>query len=1174
MRLTKIKLAGFKSFVDPTVLHLSGNLSAVVGPNGCGKSNVIDAVRWVMGESSAKNLRGGAITDVIFNGSTGRKPVGQASVELLFDNSDGRLGGQYASYAEIAIKRIVTRDGQSKYYLNGQGCRRRDIKDVFLGTGLGPRSYAIIEQGMISRVIDAKPDDLRIFLEEAAGISKYKERRRETENRIKHTQENLDRLNDLRDELDKQMRHLERQSEAAKKYNEYKSELSTTEQQLAAMTYQRLNTDIQNLEQKIREASVALESQLAKVQHIKTAQEKAQIDQQQAHEVLNEAQKVYYGIGADIAKIEQSLQHHTERKASWLADKQDAEQSLAEAKQQSHLDQTRSEELKSALQQLQQDNQIAIDEANCSNKAENTAETALEDWRENHQALQQAAVKPGQQAESEKAKIAQLERQVQQTQTRHEKLITQQNSLVKVDNSDLDNFEDGIQAIQTDIASIETQLAAALEERKQVSEKMQALKPEMQSAQQALDANKGELSALQAFQANALGKNNEARTQWLVQQSLNDVPYCAEKLQVTTGWESAVEAVLGDWLQALGLNEAALKQVSSKLGDLSGEGLKMLAWNDSPTHLSKTPQRLTSVLQGSEHLPLSVFKHLEQVHLAEDLTQAQTLLSQLSDTESVITKTGIWLHRDWIMVKGSQDAADDSLMRREQAIKDLCQTIETQAEALESQQMALRDLEKHFQDCDDKKETLQQALHDKKSALTELTSERNVKRNQWEQYQARDAQIRQELQECVDTLNQVQAEIQQARQQLATLVEDMSAKHEALAASQDKKAALQESLQAARQKARADREKMHGLAMSIQTHQTQLEALNHNQTRLEQHIGQLSQKITHLDSQLERADEPVAELKESLESALAKRLESEQALNVARDQVAACDNQLSDLGRQLNVESQAVESVREKGESLKLNCQSFIVRRETVLEQLQSDPNSIDQIVANLPAEADEATWQSQIESLSAKIQRLGAINLAAIEEFETAKERKVYLDEQLADLTEALTTLENAIKKIDKETRAKFEETFNNVNNHFKVLFPQLFGGGQAHLEMTGDDLLDTGVTVMARPPGKKNSSIQLLSGGEKALTAISLVFSIFQLNPAPFCLLDEVDAPLDDSNVGRFCRLVQEMAQSVQFIFISHNKVAIEMAEQLHGVTMREPGVSRLVTVDIEEAKSLAQA
>lgn len=1174
MRLKKIKLAGFKSFVDPTTIQFVGNLSSVVGPNGCGKSNVIDAVRWVMGESNAKHLRGGALTDVIFSGSTSRKPVGQATVELLFDNAEGKLGGEYASYAEIAIKRQVTRDGQSKYFLNGQACRRRDVTDIFLGTGLGPRSYAIIEQGMISRVIEAKPDDLRIFLEEAAGISKYKERRRETENRIQHTQDNLARLNDLRDELAKQLRHLERQAEAAARYNELKQQHETVSLQVSAMAIQRLNTEIDTIEQQIREYNLLLESHYAKVQHLKTAQEKGQLDQTQAHHELNEVQKQYYATGAEIAKVEQALQHQAERKAQWIADKEDAIAAMAYAEQQRREDNAAFERLTAELIALRPQTEIAIQEESAARAAEVAAETALENWREEFNATQHNAALPGRQAESEKAKITQLEKQLQQNQERRDRLNAQKAQLQSVDASEIDIIDERIDKTQDQLDRISEQCDTQQMEKNRLVDVLQSLRPQIQRLQQSLHAKKGELTALQTLQSNALGKNSEARSDWLANHGLEQAAYLAEKLKVTSGWEVAVETVLGDCLGSLGISQTQLIDAASDIAALEGVGIHLMAWHDQSRVISADPRRLSSMISGCEHLPESLYNQIEQVYIAADLSEARALLETLGTHQSVITPEGFWLSADWLKVKASEAQQAASLLKREEVLKALIQAIDEEQALLEEQTVILAETEESLKSVEAQKESLQQEKSLQQQELSSLQSERRIKQNKLEEHRNRANQMEQDFQECETRMTEAQKEIQQSRLVLAEAVEQMSRCHERLAILTDQKSALQEASQAVRLKAREARDKSHEMSHAIQMHESQLQAIENNQSRSKQQMDQLTQKIEQLHQQLADYDEPVAALKMSLEATLEKRLQIEDVLHSARDTVAALDNQLRDIGTQINAATQAIEQDRAKGEQLKLSCQSLIVRRETVTEKLQGCSQSLEAILQSLPESADETVWQEELQHIEQKIQRLGAINLAAIQEFDDAKQRKEYLDAQLADLTEALTTLENAIKKIDKETRAKFQETFEKVNSSFKVLFPQLFGGGQAQLEMTGEDLLDTGITVMARPPGKKNTSIVLLSGGEKALTAVALVFAIFQLNPAPFCMLDEVDAPLDDTNVGRFCQLVKEMSQNVQFIFISHNKVAIEMAEQLHGVTMREPGVSRMVTVDIEEAKSLAIA
>ncbi len=1172
MRLSKIKIAGFKSFVDPTTIQFTGNLSAVVGPNGCGKSNVIDAVRWVMGESNAKYLRGGALTDVIFSGSSGRKPVGQATVELVFDNKEGKLGGEYAAYAEIAIKRQVTRDGQSNYFLNGQRCRRKDITDIFLGTGLGPRSYAIIEQGMISRVIEAKPDDLRIFVEEAAGISKYKERRRETENRISHTQDNLARLNDLREELNKQLRHLERQAQAAEKYQLLKTQEKQYSSQLAAMAWQRMDDEIKAYEAQIRDTLVALEAEQTGLQHLKTEYEKQRLEHAEVNDALNEVQKRYYSIGADIAKIEQVLQHHHERRQQFNADKIEAEQQLLTTQTQLAHDQESLRDLQERLDDALPEFHELNEQAAMRQEVQEQAELALEEWRDKVAELQQASQGPVKQADTEKTKISQFERQIQHTQERQTRLETQLQPLnCDQDMQDIIVLDEKIESIEVQREDILGSLEEKVQQKEQYQGNLTTLRQQVKTLSQSLNGAEGQLSALQTLQAASLGKNEGAKKAWLSEQGVNDPKYLAQLISVKAGWEVAVETVLEGFLEAIGVDQGKLTSISN-IASLEGAGITLVEWHNQAKNLPNAQMRLVQYVDNSEHLPACLYSALYHVHVCNNNDEAKAQLKQLSENESIITPEGWWFGHGWAKVRSQQETNQSGVLQRAEKIKTLTQDVEVMQQQMETLQSDIDATEEAIRTFEATKDSLQQQKNTLQQELTTLQSDKRIKQSRIEQNQRRYSQIQQELTECKEFIQNSQQEVNVSRGNLQLALEQMSEftyEQETLSAQKD---TLLEAVQSSKLAAKEATERGHQLAMTVQTYKTQIEALTLNIERFEQQIENAKNKVEHVVELLEKNEEPIAQHKEDLESFLEKRLVVEDELSQTRDAVAEFDQGMRAIEQGQAAHEQKINKLREHLESTKMAWQALSVRRENTLEKLKNIEQSIEDILAGMPPEANEAEWAKELSDIEQRIVRLGAINLAAIEEFDAAKTRKDYLDAQYNDLTEALEMLDTAIKKIDKETRAKFQETFEKINNTFMERFPRLFGGGQASLVMTGEDLLDTGITVTARPPGKKNVNITQLSGGEKALTAVALVFSIFELNPAPFCMLDEVDAPLDDTNVGRFCNLVKEMSNSVQFVYISHNKLAIEMAEQLQGVTMREPGVSRLVTVDIEEAKSMA--
>ncbi|MBS0289412.1 MAG: chromosome segregation protein SMC [Proteobacteria bacterium] len=1172
MRLNKIKLAGFKSFVDPTTIHLMSNLTAVAGPNGCGKSNVIDAVRWVMGESSAKHLRGGALTDVIFNGSSARKPVGQATVELLFDNTEGKLGGEYAAYTDIAIKRQVTREGISTYFLNGQRCRRKDITDIFLGTGLGPRSYAIIEQGMITRVIEAKPEDLRNFLEEAAGISKYKERRKETENRIQHTHDNIARVNDIRAELEKQLNRLQRQSQAAEQFKILKAVEKETSAQLAALMWQRLDSAIKENDAKIRELLVKLEEEQSYSQRLKTDQEKQRLAQIDANEAFNDVQKHYYSVGGEIAKIEQTIQHHQERQQQLLLDKQEAEQMLLLTQSQLKNDQVEILSLQQQISDLSPQVEVAKEASDASALLCQQAETAQELWREKAEQIQREIIIPSRQAEAEKAKITQLERQIHQTQERLSRLQQALAEQSSIEIPECDVIEEKIFICQEQLDNMTQEVAALFEQRDTLESQAKMLRPEIKVHQQALNEIQAQLLAMQTLQACALGKDQELKKTWLQSKGIGEFQYVAEKIEVTSGWEIAVETVLEGFLESIALEQDKVSLLSSHLESLQEGGISLIAWQNNPQQTQPlVAQTLASCIKHSDALPASIYQYLNSVHLANSLELANEMIATLLLNESVITPQGYWLGHGFARVKAT--TSDIGILQREENIKIKKQEIEVLQEKLDISQQSLEDVENKLKTIAFDKETKQQQTNKCQQDIIALQGELRIKQNKKEQIQKRIQQIQLDETECKEIIYNAQTEVQIARQSLQQALDKMSLLTNDQETLQQSKLSTHEAVINARLKVKETASKFQQMTMDLQTFRTQGNALSNNIDRFNQQIQQGELRVNNLIQSLAKNDEPINSLKEALELNVEKRIIIENQLNQARDNVANVDNIIREIETKLGQLEIKVVKIREQLEETKMLWQALQVRCEGALEKLKNTDYVLETLLETMPVGANEEEWQCKIEELDSKIQKLGPINLAAIEEYEAALTRKEYLDQQCEDLLEALTTLENAIKKIDKETRAKFQETFEKVNDSFTKLFPQLFGGGQAQLTMTGEDLLDTGITLMARPPGKKNSTIQLLSGGEKALTAVALVFSIFQLNPAPFCMLDEVDAPLDDNNVGRFCNLVKEMSKTIQFIYVSHNKLAIEMAEQLQGVTMREPGVSRLVTVDIEEAKAMAE-
>lgn len=1162
MRLKCIKLAGFKSFVDPTTVNFPSNMSAVVGPNGCGKSNIIDAVRWVMGESSAKNLRGESMTDVIFNGSNTRKPVAQASIELIFDNSDNSLVGEYAAFAEISIRRRVSRDGQNTYFLNGTKCRRRDITDIFLGTGLGPRSYSIIEQGMISKLIEAKPEDLRNFIEEAAGISKYKERRRETENRIRRTHENLARLTDLREELERQLDRLHRQAQAAEKYQEYKAEERQLKAQLSALKWQALNEQVGQREGVIGSQELAFEALVAEQRNADAAIERLRDGHHELSERFNLVQGRFYSVGGDIARVEQSIQHGQQRQRQLQDDLRDAERARQETE--SHLghDRTLLATLGEEMDMLIPEQELSAAAAEEASAQLEEAEAGMQGWQERWDGFNQRSAEPRRQAEVQQARIQQLEQSLERVLERERRLADERTQLAAdPESAAILELNEQAAAGELELETLQAAEEALVERLEQLRDELQRASQAQQQAQGELQRLNGRIASLEALQQAALDPG-AGTADWLREHGLDQRPRLAEGLRVEAGWELAVETVLGADLQAVQLDDfQGLDLAGFSQGDLrlvaAGQGGAGIAGS----LLDKVESRL------------DLAPWLGRVRPVESLDEALAGRAALAADESLISRDGYWVGRNFLRVRRASEA-ESGLLARGQELERLHAERDEREATLERLDEALQTLRDQQRQQEETREQQRRQVQDEARRLSEVKARLSAQQARVEQLNLRRQRLEAELAELDEQRALEHEQLGEARLVLQDALDAMATdteQRERLLAERDD---LRERLDRIRQEARQHKDQAHQLAVRLGSLRAQHDSTRQALERLSQQFERLEERREQLSFNLEEGAAPLEELRMKLEELLERRMAVEDELKLARLALEDADRELRDAEKRRTQAEQQSQLLRGQLEQQRMEWQALTVRRKALQDQLLEDGYDLHGVLATLPEGASEPAWDEELERLAARIQRLGPINLAAIDEYQQQSERKRYLDAQNDDLVEALDTLENVIRKIDKETRNRFKETFDQINAGLQALFPKVFGGGHAYLELTGEDLLDTGVAIMARPPGKKNSTIHLLSGGEKALTALALVFAIFQLNPAPFCMLDEVDAPLDDANVGRYARLVKEMSEKVQFIYITHNKIAMEMADQLMGVTMHEPGCSRLVAVDVEEALSLVEA
>jgi len=1170
MRLNQIKLAGFKSFAEPTTFQLPGQRVGVVGPNGCGKSNIMDAVRWVLGESKASELRGESMQDVIFNGSGNRKPAGRASVELVFDNADARAGGPWNQFTEIAVKRVLTRDGGSSYYINGQPVRRRDVQDVFLGTGLGPRAYAIIGQGTISRIIESRPEELRLFLEEAAGVSKYKERRRETENRLKDTRENLTRVEDILRELDANLGKLERQAEVAQQYRGLQEQGTLKLHQLWFLKQRDAAGEEQRVAQAVAEAGNALESRLAELRHVEAELETVREQFYAASETLHQRQGELAQAQLEVSRLEERIRYVVDgrtraqqRLAALQAQAQQWAQRQAEAEDGLHDIGAR---IEAAQEQAELQAAQAEEQAQQLPGADDRLRAAQA--RANEQRSQVAQVQ--QQIQLLAAESRSLDEQGRQLQARRERLSGERRALVLPDAARL-------QQLQIDSAAADEahqHADARMHELQESLPQLDERRREAAALAQREAAAQAEISArLQALRALQEKVQTEGKLQpWLARHGLQGLAGLWTRLHIEPGWETALESALRERLNALPVSRLDL--VRAFAADAPPAKLAFYHLPERAIANShRTLARLSDLLRlADEGLAALLNDWLEGVYTAASLDEALAQRGQLGHGEVIVVPEGHAVS-PFAVAFYAPDSEQAGMLARAQEIENLERRQRAQALIADEARSASLRLEAAYSDGGERLAAARREAAQAQSRAHQLQVELLRLSQQAEAASSRSAQLG-------DELGEIEAQLDEVQERRATAEGRFEELDLQLGNAQERHAELEDAVIAAERALADAREQLRTLERQAQEAQFQARQLSAQRGELERAIqtaqqqsAQLHDTQAALEQELAGFDDAAAQA--GLQEALALQLEREQALAAARshsDELGAQQRQASEQRMQFE---RSLEPLREQIGKLQLEHQAAQLGGAQYQEQLAAAEVDLEALARSVQDGAVKL-WglQGEIDRINREINALGAVNLAALDELSSSRERKTFLDAQNADLLDAIQTLEGAIHKIDLETRDLLKTTFDQVNEGFGRMFPSLFGGGNARLVMTGDEILDAGVQVMAQPPGKKNSTIHLLSGGEKALTAIALVFAIFQLNPAPFCLLDEVDAPLDDANTERYAKLVSEMSRGTQFLFISHNKIAMEMAEQLIGVTMQEQGVSRIVAVDMESAVSMAEA
>jgi chromosome segregation protein len=1166
MHLKSITLSGFKSFADKTKLPLTTDITAVVGPNGCGKSNVIDAMRWVIGETSAKQLRGGSMADVIFNGAGTRPSGAKASVELLLDNSDKRLLGEYAAYNEIAIRREVLRDGQSKYLINGTVCRRRDVMDLFLGTGLGPRSYSIIEQGMISKLIEAKPEELRVYIEEAAGISKYKERRRETSNRMRNTTENCERLEDMRLELDKRLNHLKRQASSAKRYNALKEEEKVKQVELHALRWHKLAAEINEINSKLESKETIYQSHKADKAQFETEMIAARLQQSEMNEALQEVQKKYYAHETEIARLQQQIQNLENNIYHFTEELQRAEQHL---QSQGGMQVTQSNRLLHVQQEIiaheSKTSAIAV-EASSAAAALAAAENSMREWRNQWDDVQIDYSEAIQQLNDAKNKLQRLEDRSEQC------LLNIANIKQELDELNSESFSSEITNAECEITELKLTKESYLADISRCEIVMRNLqdannvrKQQLPTMRGHLSQTQGKLTAMRALQQASLGHFSENTQEWLSANGLAANQCVLDKLTVQDGYAIAVEMVLYDLFDAICISDWG--DVKNKISAMPA-GIMFLNEQDLQNNSQATEEFSHQVLARFVNAPWSALEVLQRVWVAETTEQAFAMRAELPKGFSVITKEGVWLSANW-MKKTKCQEEDQNLLNRQQLIVEheeevanIQDNISCLENEIESTEVAMHDARKQR---DDIQYNLQQANIQIATINTKLDASKKLQ-----------DQSRVKISNFIEKLNRLEQESEENAISQSEFAEHAAQYAQELMLLEERKSELQSGRELFDEALVAARERQQESYQSFEQHKFSLKSKQDECSLLENSLQQISEQCASLNAQIATASAKLSESRAPLDGykdSLKQHMHEQSAVEVVLREhearlVAVGDNHLALEKKVRELEGSLVDA-RSSMESLKLNQASIQARQQTIEEQLQTFETNLAAII--LPEEANIAAWDKDLAEIQNKIHRLGAINLAAIDEYAELEERKIYLDRQYDDLMQALELLGSAIAKIDRETKVKFKYTYDKLNAAFQQIFPRVFSGGSAALSLTSDDLLSAGVTVHAQPPGKKNTSIHLLSGGEKAMTAVSLVFALFQLNPAPICILDEVDAPLDDANVNRFIQIVREMSKAVQFIVISHNKLTIAACDNLLGVTMKEAGVSRLVSVNLDQATAM---
>ncbi len=1164
MWLKRIKLAGFKSFVGPVRLPFHPKCSVVVGPNGCGKSNVVDAIRWVIGENSTKMLRAGSsMSDVIFNGSSNRKPLGQASVELIFHNADGQLGGQYANFSEIAVKRSVDRDGQSIYYINGSRVRRKDIIDIFLGTGLGPRSYAVIEQGMVTRLIQAKPEELRSHLEEVAGISKYKEKRKETIRRLDSTRENLERVGDLQKEISEQSKKLQRQASVANRYREFMEKRRLLEAELGAAHWFQLNENIKQHSKQEEKINKELKQQLEQRDELNKSLQKNQNQIDSVYPQIEFLRKKDSDFAGEIARIEQKIEGLKKQNEQLVLQWQEYEKAKADLEIEKQSDKDARVALNQSIELLKDQSIGAKEKLEIATKKFQEHEYKVKELRKTYNLHRDSMLEEKQRSRIAETQISHIKDRIEETKKQITQLeghdyIDQQAVIIE----DLEKIRSELASKEAEFLDLQTSRDHLKGSLKQLHEQKEKLDQDIHDMNSEIHLMKGQKSSLQTLQEQALKPKNHGIEKWLQQSNLDKAERLGQKLDVNPKWQRAVEIVLAGAMQAICVK--SVDDFANKYNEIPDGELYLV---ESFSKEESAPGTLLAEVKNSENWAASL---LSQVLVADSKREALSMRDKLKGWQSVITPEGLWLGVNWLYTKKKLKAKqEDSFLARQEHLKELSKALKAKenelAKKLENKNDLLNklcELESHVHDFDKNYHTSMNEVNRLKTNLEVKAEKLKYAKHQQQVIDKEADQAKIYLQ----TLTSKLKDAENSFQSFSTFESDKEKTDENMRVELSK---AQNKLNQLREDASFCKVQHDDISRQLISQHDKLSFLDKANERSAQQAKRLEDKkedLEKLSSETTGVEKWQAQLEE-------RKVERQNGLVTLAEQsktLQECEERRREYQAKLEQVLESIETYRDAHEEIKIAQQARITLRKQYEEKIAESAYNLDDLLSVEPCaeKIDPEKKEQELIAIKEKLSRFGAVNLAASEEYKEVKQRAEYLETQANDLTEALETLEKAIAKIDQETRHTFKETMDQVNETFKGLFPEIFGGGQAYLRLNDSDLLKAGVEIHAQPPGKKNASVHLLSGGEKALTAIALVFSLFQLNPAPFCVLDEVDAPLDDQNVKRFADLIKRMSETMQFIIITHNQHTMTIGETLTGVTMHEPGSSRVVAVDMQQA------